>query len=145
MRAIALSALAALGCSGAVASHASSSTIGAGDAGQGSVAEQAASHGSEAGACAYPSGVVVSSASGAGCFGGPAGQICEVSNGAVVNGEDGAVTNGTESCSSLCKPGEFEMTCSDTSMSPALSLGCTVIAIPTPSCCVYYCCPCAQE
>ena len=60
-------------------------------------------------------------------FGWMAGQICAVSNGAVIKSEDGAVTKGTESCSSLCKPGEFEMTCSDTSISP--SLGCTIIQI----------------
>jgi hypothetical protein len=137
MRSLALFLLMAVACSGAVA-------IGSGDAGQRSEAEQGASRGAEAGACTYPADVVVSSPSGAGCFGGPAGQICLVSSGAAIDSEDGAVTNGTESCASLCKAGEFEMTCSDTSMSPAPSLGCTIIAIPTPLCCRYYCCPCAQ-
>jgi hypothetical protein len=104
----------------------------------------ASSQAGDARACAYPAGVTVSSPSGPGCFGGPAGQICAVSNGAFI-GPDGGLISGTESCSSLCAPSEFEMTCADTNMSPDPSLDCTVIPIPTPEGRLYYCCACAAE
>ena len=120
----------AAGCSGGGSSPSSSST------------QQADVPGT--GTCHYPATVDVnSSPSGPGCFARPPAQICEVSNGATVN-VDGGVSGGTESCSSLCGPSQYEMTCTDTNDGPDPALGCQVIPIPTPSCCLYYCCPCAD-
>jgi hypothetical protein len=97
----------------------------------------------DGGACHYPASVDVNaSPSTPGCFGHPAGEICQVSNGANVNADDGGVTDGTESCQSLCGASGYEMTCMDTNAEPAPSLGCKIIPIPTPSCCQNYCCPC---
>jgi hypothetical protein len=99
---------------------------------------------SDGGACAYPTGVVAETdAANPGCFAHVPGRICEVSNGAIVT-LDGGVLDGTESCSSLCGASQYEMTCQFTNAAPDPSLGCTIIAIPTPSCCLYYCCPCAE-
>lgn len=100
---------------------------------------------SDGGACAYPAGVVAETdAANSGCFAGPPGRICAVSNGAIVL-LDGGVLDGTESCQSLCGASQYEMTCSFTNTAPDPSLGCTIIGIPTPSCCLYYCCPCAER
>jgi hypothetical protein len=121
----------AAGCSGGGSSPSSSSST-----------QQADVQGT--GTCHYPATVDVnSSPSGAGCFARPPAQICEVSNGATVN-VDGGVSGGTESCSSLCGPSQYEMTCTDTNDGPDPALGCQVIPVPTPSCCLYYCCPCAD-
>jgi hypothetical protein len=110
---------------------------------QGEVAKSAAVD-SDGGSCAYPAGVVAETdAANSGCFAHVPGQICEVSNGATVL-PDGGVSGGTESCHSLCGASEYEMTCQFTNTGPDPSLGCTVIPIPTPSCCLYYCCPCAE-
>jgi hypothetical protein len=99
---------------------------------------------SDGGACAYPAGVVAETdAANSGCFAHVPGQGCEVSNGAIVL-LDGGVLDGTESCQSLCGAAQYEMTCSFTNAAPDPSLGCRIIAIPTPSCCLYYCCPCAE-
>ncbi|HSY25516.1 MAG TPA: hypothetical protein VK841_25525 [Polyangiaceae bacterium] len=98
--------------------------------------------------CKVPAGVAVqASPSGSGCFAGPAGQICEVSNGATVNA-DGAVSGGTESCKSLCGASEYELTCAGPIVQnapvPDSALNCQVIPLPTPSGVLYYCCPCAD-
>jgi hypothetical protein len=99
---------------------------------------------SDAGVCRYPTGVVAESdASSSGCFAGSPGQICQVSNGAIVL-LDGGVLGGTESCQSLCGESQYEMRCSNTNSSPDPSFGSQIIRIPTPSCCFYYCCPCAE-
>jgi hypothetical protein len=98
----------------------------------------------DGGTCRYPASVDVnSSPSSPGCFAHPPGKICQVSNGAVVN-VDGSVSNGTESCQSLCGASQYEMTCMDTNAEPDPSLECKVVPIPTPSCCLYYCCACAN-
>ncbi|HEX8789891.1 MAG TPA: hypothetical protein VF765_02995 [Polyangiaceae bacterium] len=130
MRSVAWLALALLtaACSAATSSGGSASS------------QQAGSNGG--GSCRYPGNVQVSSdPSGPGCFAHAPGQICQVSNGATVL-PDGGVSGGTESCTSICGASQFEMTCMDTNSAPDPSLGCTVIPIPTPSCCLYYCCPC---
>jgi hypothetical protein len=124
-------ALLAAGCSGKVVSGGSESN------------QQTEAQ--EGGSCQYPANVDVNSdPSSSGCFAGPAKQICEVSNGATVNAEDGGVSGGTESCRSLCGPSQYGMTCMGANSDPDPSLGCQVIPIPTPSCCLYYCCPCAE-
>lgn len=120
------------GCSG------NTGTLSSASGQQASVATQ------DGGSCQYPTGVVVNaSPTSPGCYGHPPAQDCQVSNGATVNAQDGAVTSGTETCSSLCPPSYFEMTCENTNAGPDPALGCAVIPIPTPSCCGYYCCPCA--
>src|SRR5664279_3618267 len=92
--------------------------------------------------------VVNSNPSGSGCFASPPAQICQVSNGATINLADGGVTGGTESCSSLCGPSQYEMTCRGAAPMGTVpnldpSLGCQVIPIPTPSSTLFYCCPCS--
>jgi hypothetical protein len=98
--------------------------------------------------CKYPAGVDVnSSPSGSGCFAGPAGQSCEVSNGATVNA-DGAVSGGTESCKPLCGASQYELTCmspvGQIAPDPDSALNCQIIPLPTPSGTLFYCCPCAD-
>jgi hypothetical protein len=79
-----------------------------------------------------------------GCFARSPAALCAVRNGATVNAADGGVSGGTESCASLCKASQYEMVCDPPEETPDPSLGCRVIPIPTPSCCLYYCCPCAD-
>src|SRR5580698_3930617 len=85
-----------------------------------------------------------------GCHAGAPGQICEVSNGATINGADGGVTGGTESCQGQCGAAQYELTCTSASIlggsipAPAASLDCQIIPIPTPSDALFYCCPCAN-
>jgi hypothetical protein len=107
----------------------------------------------EGGSCPYPAGVQVdSSPSESGCFGGPPGQSCLVSNGALIL-EDGGVSGGTESCKSLCGASQYELTCRTVTASGVVAssipdpdpvLGCQVIVSPTPSNVLFYCCPCAN-
>lgn len=98
----------------------------------------------DGGSCRYPGNVqVCSDPAGPGCFAHAPGQICLVSNGATIL-PDGGVSGGTESCNSICGASQYEMTCMDTDAAPDPSLGCQLIPIPTPSCCLYYCCPCAE-
>jgi hypothetical protein len=136
MKVFALLAVLATACSGVANSGSTSSN-------QGLAAQ-------DGGTCHYPAGVDVnSSPSGPGCFGGPARQICQVSNGATINAEDGGVSGGTESCKSLCGASQYEMTCSAAAVNavspdPDSALGCQVIPIPTPSSTLFYCCPCAD-
>jgi hypothetical protein len=108
----------------------------------------------EGGSCQYPAGVQVdSSPSGSGCFGGPPAQICIVSNVATINGEDGGVSGGTESCKSLCGAYQYELTCRTATASGVVAssipdpdpvFGCQIIPGPTPSNVLFYCCPCAN-
>ena len=101
-------------------------------------------------ACHYPASADTDGdGSMSGCHAGPPGQICGVSNGATINGEDGGVSGGTESCQGICSAGQYELTCMSTGMSgtipdPASSLNCQIIPIPTPSNALFYCCPCAN-
>ena len=100
-------------------------------------------------ACRYPANASTDDGSMSGCHAGRPGQICEVSNGATVNIEDGGVSGGTESCKSLCGAGQYELTCTSAGISgpiadPDTSLGCVIIPIPTPSDALFYCCPCAN-
>jgi hypothetical protein len=117
---------------------------GGGVTAQGSNTSSEAGPNSDGGACAYPAGVVAETdAANSGCFAHVPGRICTVSNGAIVL-LDGGVLDGTESCSSICGASQYEMTCQFTNTAPDPSLGCAIIPIPTPSCCLYYCCPCAD-
>lgn len=94
----------------------------------------------DGGVCRYPAGLALASDSVPNeCVAHSPGQSCQEG---VAGAADGAVTVGSGVCTSLCKPSEYEMTCSGADPDPAL--GCTIIAIPTPSCCAYYCCPCAE-
>jgi hypothetical protein len=85
-----------------------------------------------------------------GCHAGPPGQICQVSNGATINGEDGGVSGGTESCQGQCGAGQYELTSTSVSVlggaipDPAASLSCQGISGPMPSNSLSYCCPCAN-
>jgi hypothetical protein len=99
--------------------------------------------------CRYPANADTDDGSMAACRAGPPGQICEVSNGATINGADGGVTGGTESCQGLCSAGQYELTCMSSGISgaipdPAASLSCQIIPLPTPSNTLFYCCPCAN-
>jgi hypothetical protein len=102
-----------------------------------------------AGTCTYPAAAKAGTpASGMGCFAAPSGQSCQVSNGATVLA-DGGVENGTETCTSQCAASEYELTCNSGSVmgsipDPDPSLDCKVIAQPTPSDLLFYCCPCAN-
>jgi hypothetical protein len=102
-----------------------------------------------AGACTYPANAKPgTSESGMGCFAAPPGQSCQVSNGATVE-LDGAVENGTETCTSQCGASEYELTCNSGGImgsipDPDPSLNCQAIREPTPSSLLFYCCPCAN-
>jgi hypothetical protein len=102
-----------------------------------------------AGMCTYPAAAKAGTpALGMGCFAAPAGQSCEVSNGATVT-IDGGVENGTETCTSQCSASEYEVTCNSGSImgsipDPDPSLNCQAIREPTPSNLLFYCCPCAN-
>jgi hypothetical protein len=104
--------------------------------------------GAEAGICQYPAGVATNlDAETSGCNAGPAGQSCALSNGATVNA-DGSVTGGTKSCTSLCAASQYELSCRSAGPfgpipAPMATLGCKIIAGPTPSNALFYCCPCA--
>jgi hypothetical protein len=114
----------------------------------GAVSPGSSSSKEEGGTCHYPPSVADSDASSSGCFARPPGQICQVSNGASVNLDEGGVTGGTETCQSLCGASQYEMTCRSVGVvgaipDPASSLGCKVIPLPTPPTALFYCCPCA--
>jgi len=106
--------------------------------------------------CKYLANVeTAGDASASGCFAGPSGQICQVSNGASVTVlEDGgsSISGGTESCASLCPSAQYELTCRSYGIAdlmgpipnPDSTLRCTIIPIPTPSNALFYCCPCAR-
>src|ERR1700678_465554 len=89
----------------------------------------------DGGACRYPASVAVETdASPSGCFAGPPGQICQVSNGATVNAATGQVTGGTESCHSMCGASQYELTCRSAGVmgaipDPESSLDCNVIPL----------------
>jgi len=102
------------------------------------------------GACAYPAGSQTDdSGTAVGCFAGPSGKLCQVSNGATVEA-DGSVSGGTESCTLTCPGSQYEMSCrgdfaqAGSIPAPADALGCTPIGIPTPSNALFYCCPCSS-
>ena len=117
---------------------------GVADTGQTDAAACNAPSPADGGSCRYPKNVqVCSDPAGSGCFAHAPGQICLVSNGATIL-PDGGVSGSTESCKSICGASQYEMTCMDTDAAPDPSLGCQLIPIPTPSCCLYYCCPCVE-
>lgn len=100
--------------------------------------------------CHYPANADTDDGSISGCHAGPPGQICQVSNGATINGEDGGVTGGTESCQGDCGAAHYELTCTSASIlggsipAPSSSLNCQGISGPMPSNSLSYCCPCAD-
>jgi hypothetical protein len=112
-----------------------------------STAQQQTNH--EIAVCAYPSGIETDAGATDACVAGPPGQSCAVSNGATIL-PDGGVENGTKTCTPQCDSSHYELRCSSSIgsqtplPSPASSLGCTVIAEPTPSNALFYCCPCAK-
>ena len=123
------------------------SSSSAGDASHSGVDESTV-QGAQA-ACTYPAGTQADDGGAAiGCFAGPSGKLCEVSNGATVE-PDGSVSGGTESCTLVCPGSQYEMNCRGditepgSIPAPASALGCTVIPEPTPSNALFYCCPCA--
>jgi len=76
-------------------------------------------------------------------------DICEVPSGSLLDA-DGSITTpdgGVVRCSDYCSPTQYALTCYGPEpgaiSSPAPSLGCTVIPIPTPSGELFYCCPCS--
>jgi hypothetical protein len=100
--------------------------------------------------CAYPDSVQTDAGDSAdGCFAGPPGKICQVSNGATVL-PDGGVSGGSETCTPLCAGSQYELSCRSQQLtnsqipSPDPTLNCQAIAIPTPSNALFWCCPCAQ-
>ena len=105
-----------------------------------------------AGVCTYPAKAnTYGDSSTGGCKPSIPGKLCEVSNGASVM-PNGSVSGGTETCSAACTAGQYELTCSSGSTaasggaipSPDPSLGCTVLALPTPSNALFYCCACTN-
>jgi hypothetical protein len=100
-------------------------------------------------ACQYPANADTDDGSTSGCHAGPPAQDCQVSSGATINGADGGVTGGTESCKPLCSSAQYELTCMSAGISgpipdPASSLSCQIIPGPTPSNALFYCCPCGN-
>jgi hypothetical protein len=100
------------------------------------------------GTCHYPAGVETEpdASDSFGCFAVPPGRLCEVSNGATVL-PDGGVTDGTESCHSLCSGSDYRMTCTGPPSGAAMptpdsTLGCSIVPLPTPAGVSIYCCPC---
>lgn len=83
--------------------------------------------------CKAPAGISPASDTAApGCNADPAFQICS-----------------TSGCKSACAESELPVACTGASTvgtipAPDAALGCTVIAIPTPSNVLFYCCPCAN-
>ena len=108
----------------------------------------------DAGACSWPASVTSSGdASTSGCWAKPTFNICEVPSGGSVNAQDGTIRGPdgqvvTDACKDACSASEYALTCTGETMmpssipSPASSLGCTVIPVPTPSNALFYCCPC---
>jgi len=79
--------------------------------------------------------------------------MCQVPNGGLVK-PDGAVVgpDGTpvaNACQNECRASQYALTCiGETPASipmPDFSLGCIVLAIPTPSNQIVYCCPCGTR
>jgi hypothetical protein len=68
-----------------------------------------------------------------GCFATPSSMICSPTG-----------------CQSLCAGGQTPVTCTGSGQTapipaPDASAGCTVVAIPTPSNELFYCCPCGAS
>ncbi len=93
-----------------------------------------------------------------GCKPNPGFESCEVPNGSIILADGGVVTpdGGVVTCTDLCCATEYELTCSgappreidgglvdEDIPTPAPSLNCKAIPIPTPINSSFYCCPCA--
>jgi hypothetical protein len=106
-------------------------------------------------ACTWPATAdTFDSSSSTGCLPRSMFQICEVPEGSVVHA-DGTISTPegtTVNCEDPCTPSEYSLSCAGPLEfsshpeipTPAPSLGCRVIPIPTPSNELFYCCPCAQ-
>jgi hypothetical protein len=99
--------------------------------------------------CVLPAGVEeTTDAVASGCLAVPTGQACEVSNGASVNLSDGGVSNGTETCQSMCAASEYEVVCrmaeNGPMPTPSATLECNGLALPEPFGVESYCCPCGE-
>jgi hypothetical protein len=100
---------------------------------------------SKASACSIPPGANTDGDGSTGCRAQPDEQNCTVTNGASVF-QDGAVENGTKTCTSPCPAGQFYLECDGppvgTAPSPDPSLNCTGTDGLPPSYEADYCCPC---
>jgi hypothetical protein len=98
--------------------------------------------------CSMPAGANTYDGS-AGCQAQPATQDCTVTSGASVS-LDGAVTNGTATCTSACPPHQFYLACTGplgtvgTAPAPDPSLSCTNAGGPSGSNERDYCCACSE-
>jgi hypothetical protein len=102
-------------------------------------------------ACTWPAAADTSdAASRTGCAPRSMFQVCEVPSGSVLHG-DGTITTPdgrSVTCTSACAPAEYVLTCTGAAPapaaipSPAASLGCRAIPIPTPPNALFWCCPC---
>jgi len=134
-----LSVVALIGCS---------SSSSSGNSGSGSQQEQPVT----IPACSWPSGAdTFNEASDEGCAPQSIFQICEVPNGSTIY-PDGAVATpdgAMAQCSDACSDTDYVLSCRGSveggaAPAPDSSLGCHVIASPTPSNTAKYCCPCSQ-
>lgn len=110
----------------------------------------------DGGACVWPASVTQTDDAGAvGCWARATFNICQVPNGGSVNAQDGTITGPdgkpvTNACHDACSGSEYALTCTSATLLsapipvPDVSLGCSVIPIPTPSDALFYCCPCGQ-
>ena len=99
--------------------------------------------------CTYSSDLDVAPDGGLtpGCHVTPDAKVCEVSNGATVS--PSGVSNGTETCKSVCPKGQYPVTClSGNVMGPIpdlpSGLSCQVSGLPTAGDDLTYCCPCGD-
>jgi hypothetical protein len=95
--------------------------------------------------CSIPASANTYGDGSTGCHAEPDEQNCTVTNGASIF-QDGAVENGTKTCTSSCPPGQFYLACAGPpgsvgpAPSPDPSLNCRVAGGPTGG---GYCCECA--
>ena len=99
-------------------------------------------------ACSIPAGADTYGDGSVGCRAQPAEQDCTVTNGASIMA-DGAVENGTATCTSACPPHQFYLACVGPlgigpAPSPDPSLNCTGTNGFTSSNENDFCCACAQ-
>lgn len=99
--------------------------------------------------CSIPTSANTYGDGSTGCRAQPDEQNCTVTNGATVF-QDGAVENGTKTCTSACPSGQFYLACDGplgtvgTAPSPDPSLRCKGTDGLPPSYESDYCCPCGS-
>lgn len=119
-----------------------------GCAGRSETPAQSDSVGDDA-ACKYSSAFDIESGNDVtpGCHVVPGAQSCQASDGAKVSST--GVSDGTETCKPVCPTGRYAVSCvSDSALAPTPELppgaGCQLIAEPTPSNELSYCCQCGN-